>query len=216
MCRCGDMDKQEESAKVAEEVKKCRKCGLWRGAIQSVPGEGSFDAKVIFVGEAPGFHEDQRGIPFCGAAGKLLDKLLTSIRLKRDEVFITNVLKHRPPGNRDPSPEEIEACRSFLDRQIEIIEPEIIVTLGRFSMAKFLPNALISQVHGQPRFVQWGERELIVIPMYHPAAALRNGKIMMAEQEDFIKLGKFLEKLNGGEEVEVEKEKEKEEQLKLI
>jgi len=216
MCRCGDMDKQEELIKIAEEVKKCRKCSLWQGAIQSVPGEGSFDAEVVFVGEAPGFHEDQRGIPFCGAAGKLLDKLLALAKLRRDEVFITNVLKHRPPGNRDPLPSEIEACRPFLDRQIGIIEPKIIATLGRFSMAKFLPNVLISQVHGQPRFVQRGERELIVVPMYHPAAALRNGKIMVAEQEDFMKLGKFLEKLNGGEEVEVEKEKEKEEQLKLI
>jgi len=216
MCRCGDMDKKEELAKVAEEVKKCRKCGLWRGATQSVPGEGSFDAQVVFVGEAPGFHEDQRGIPFCGAAGKLLDKLLALAQLERGDVFITNVLKHRPSGNRDPLPSEIEACRSFLDRQIEIIEPKIIVTLGRFSMAKFLPNALISQVHGQPRFVEFGGKEWIVIPMYHPAAALRNGKIMVAEQEDFIKLGEFLEKINGGGEVKVEKEKEKEEQLKLI
>jgi len=209
------MDKQEELNAIAEEVKKCRKCGLWRGAIQSVPGEGSFDAKVIFVGEAPGFHEDQRGIPFCGAAGKLLDKLLALARLKRDEVFICNMLRHRPPNNRDPSPEEIEACRSFLDRQIEIIEPKIIVTLGRFSMAKFLPNALISQVHGQPRFVEFEGKEIIVIPMYHPAAALRNGKIMVAEQEDFIKLEEFLEKLEGKGTVEIEREKE-EEQLKLI
>ena len=216
MCRCGDMDKKEELIKVAGEVKKCRKCDLWRGAIQSVPGEGSFDAQVVFVGEAPGFHEDQRGIPFCGAAGKLLDKLLALAQLERGDVFITNVLKHRPSGNRDPLPSEIEACRSFLDRQIEIIEPKIIVTLGRFSMAKFLPNALISQVHGQPRFVEFGGKEWIVIPMYHPAAALRNGKIMVAEQEDFIKLGEFLEKINGGGEVKVEKEKEKEEQLKLI
>ena len=209
------MDKQEELIKIVEEVKKCRKCGLWRGAIQSVPGEGSFDAKVVFVGEAPGFHEDQRGIPFCGAAGKLLDKLLALAKLKRDKVFITNVLKHRPSNNRDPSPEEIEACRSFLDRQIEIIEPKIIVTLGRFSMAKFLPNALISQVHGQPRFVEFEGKEIIVIPMYHPAAALRNGKIMVAEQEDFIKLEEFLEKLEGKGTVEIEREKE-EEQLKLI
>ena len=214
------MDKQGELIKIAEEVKKCRKCGLWRGATQSVPGEGSFDAKVVFVGEAPGFNEDQKGIPFCGAAGKLLDKLLALARLKRDEVFITNVLKHRPPGNRDPSPEEIGACRSFLDHQIEIFEPKIIVTLGRFSMAKFLPNALISQIHGQPRFVQWGERELIVIPMYHPAAALRNGKIMAEEQKDFGKLGAFLEKLEGKEKIEIEKEEKVEEkekeQLKLI
>jgi len=210
------MNRQKELAKVAEEVKKCRKCDLWRGAIQSVSGEGNFDAQVVFVGEAPGFHEDQRGIPFCGAAGKLLDKLLALAKLRRDEIFITNVLKHRPPGNRDPLPSEIEACRPFLDRQVGIIEPKIIVTLGRFSMAKFLPDALISQVHGQPRFVEFGGKEIIVVSMYHPAAALRNGKIMVAEQEDFIKLGKFLEKLNGGEEIEVEKEKEKEEQLKLI
>jgi len=191
---------------------------LWRRATKAVPGEGSFDAQVVFVGEAPGFHEDQRGIPFCGAAGKLLDKLLALAKLRRDEVFITNVLKHRPPGNRDPLPSEIEACRPFLDRQIKIIEPKIIVTLGRFSMAKFLPNALISQVHGQPRFVKFGGKEIIVVPMYHPAAALRNGKIMATEQEDFIKLGKFLEKLKGEEKIEIEKEEktEEKEQLKLI
>jgi len=212
------MNKQEELIKVAEEINRCRKCSLWQQATKAVPGEGSFDAKVIFVGEAPGFHEDQKGIPFCGAAGKLLDKLLVLARLKRDDVFITNVLKHRPPGNRDPSFEEIEACRSFLDRQIEIIDPKIIVTLGRFSMVKFLPNVLISQVHGQPRFAQWGERELIVLPMYHPAAALRNGKIMVEEQRDFRKLGAFLEKLEGKEKIEIKKEEKTKdkEQLKLI
>jgi len=212
------MDKQKELAKIAEEIGKCRKCGLWRRATKAVPGEGNCEAKVMLVGEAPGFNEDQRGIPFCGAAGKLLDKLLALAKLKRDEVFITNILKHRPPGNRDPLPSEIEACRSFLDRQTEVIEAKIIITLGRFSMAKFLPQALISQVHGQPRFVEFGGRELIVVPMYHPAAALRNGKIIAEEERDFEKLGSFLEKLEGKEKVEIEKEEkiEEKEQLKLI
>lgn len=209
------MGKQRELIKVAEEVNKCRKCGLWQGANKAVPGEGNPNAQVLFIGEAPGFNEDQRGIPFCGAAGKLLDKLLLLAEISRQETFITNVLKHRPPGNRDPSLEEIEACRSFLDRQIEIIEPKIIVTLGRFSMAKFLPEARISQVHGQPRFVKFGDEEVIVIPMYHPAAALRNGKIMAEEEKDFKKLGEFLKKLEGKGKVAIEKTEEKE-QLKLI
>jgi DNA polymerase len=152
----------------------------------------------MFIGEGPGFHEDQQGLPFVGPAGKLLDKLLSSIGLKREEVFITNVIKHRAPGNRDPMPSEIDACRGFLDKQIEVIDPKVVVTLGRFSMDKFIPGARISQVHGQARFVQFGDKKLIVIPMYHPAAALRAGRIMEELRKDFLGIGKYL---GGGDRV---------------
>ena len=136
--------------------------------LKSVPGEGPEDAKILFIGEGPGFHENQQGRPFVGQAGKFLDELLSVAGLNRETVFITNVVKCRPPGNRDPQPEELEACSKFLDRQIELINPEIIVTLGRFSMAKFFGQVKISQIHGSMR--KTGER--YIVAMYHPAAAL--------------------------------------------
>lgn len=182
------MEKQEKLEEIAKRVTACQKCGLYKNATKSVPGEGAADAEVVFIGEAPGFNEDQRGIPFCGASGRLLDKLLVSIGLRRNEVWIGNVIKHRPSANRDPSPGEIEACRPFLDEQIKIINPKIIVTLGRFSMNKFLPGEYISRIHGQARYVDFADKRRIVIPMYHPAAALRNGRIMEEIKEDFKKI----------------------------
>ncbi len=185
--------KQEELQKIAQEVEKCQRCSLYKRATRGVAGEGNPDARVMFIGEGPGYWEDQKGIPFCGAAGKLLDELLQLIKLDRKEVFIGNVIKHRPPGNRDPLPIEIEACRPWLDRQIEIIQPEIIVTLGRFSMAKFLPEAKISRIHGQPQTVEFQDKKIVVMPMYHPAAGLRRGEILEDLRKDFLKLGKLLE-----------------------
>jgi uracil-DNA glycosylase family 4 len=151
-------------------------------------GEGNPDAKIMFIGEAPGFHEDQLGRPFVGAAGKLLDRLLGLAGLRREDVYICNVLKNRPPGNRDPLPTEITEAEKFLDGQIAIVDPEVIVTLGRFSMGKFLPGVKITQVHGVPKRV--GPR--LVVPMFHPAAALRAGSVMKAIQEDFTKLPETL------------------------
>jgi uracil-DNA glycosylase family 4 len=208
--------KEERLKKIAARVEKCTRCVLYRGATMAVPGAGSPEAKAMFIGEGPGYHEDQQGLPFVGAAGKLLDKLLASINLKRSEVFIGNVIKHRPPGNRDPLPEEIEACRSFLDEQIKVINPKIIVTLGRFSMAKFLPDEKISQIHGQARFVDWQGKKLVVLPMYHPAAALRRGEIMHQLKEDFQKISLLLKGdlvVEKEEPVELEK---KGKQLSLI
>ena len=179
---------------IAEQIRQCRRCRLYEQATKAVPGEGSPQARVVFVGEAPGYHEDQQGIPFCGAAGRLLEELLNSIKLKRAEVWIGNMIKHRPPDNRDPQPDELAACQPFLDQQIAVIDPEIIVTLGRFSMNKFLPGEFISQVHGQARFVDFAGKQRIVIPMYHPAAALRNGKIMEAIKNDFQKISQFLDR----------------------
>ena len=186
------MDKKRALEEIAEKMSKCQRCPLYKNATNSVPGEGNPEAEIMFIGEGPGYHEDQRGIPFCGQAGKLIDELLQSIEVKREEVFIGNVLKHRPPENRDPLPEEIEACRVWLDKQIEIIQPKIIITLGRFSMAKFIPEGKISSLHGQARFVDFEGRKYIVIPMFHPAAALRSLEIMSKIKEDFKKIPKML------------------------
>jgi len=143
----------------------------------------------MFIGEAPGFHEDQQGRPFVGAAGRFLEELLESIGLTRDDVFITNVIKCRPPGNRDPLPEEIEACKSFLDRQIEVIQPKLVVTLGRFSMARAFPKARISRIHGQPRKIGG----VIYYPMYHPAAALHQPSLRRTVEEDMHRIPELLE-----------------------
>jgi uracil-DNA glycosylase family 4 len=185
-------EKKEELQKIAQEVEKCQQCSLYKRANRSVPGEGNPEARLMFIGEGPGYYEDQKGIPFCGAAGKLLDELLDSIKLDRKEVFIGNVIKHRPPDNRDPLPIEIEACRQWLDKQIKIIQPEIIVTLGRFSMAKFLPEAKISRIHGQPQTVEFQGRKVTIMPMYHPAAGLRRGEVLEDLRKDFLRLGELL------------------------
>lgn len=174
--------------KVAAEVRACTKCPLHRSRTHAVPGDGSPHAQIMFIGEGPGFHEDQSGLPFVGAAGNFLNELLTNIGLKREDVFITNVVKCRPPGNRDPLPEEIEACRGYLDRQIEIINPKVIVTLGRYSMARWFPAARISHIHGKPR--QFGRR--LIVPFYHPAAALHQPSLHRTVVEDFAKLPEFV------------------------
>jgi uracil-DNA glycosylase, family 4 len=184
--------KNKELEKIAHQVSECKKCSLYKNTTNPVPGEGNPQAEVMFIGEAPGYWEDQRGHPFVGQAGKLLNELLQLIKLSRESVFIANVIKHRPPENRDPLPEEIEACKEFLDAQIKIIDPKIIVTLGRFSLNKFLPGEFISKIHGQARFVEFAGRKRIVIPMYHPAAALRNERIMEELKFDFQKIKKFL------------------------
>lgn len=186
------MNKKKALGEIARQVSKCQRCSLYKNANQGVPGEGNSEAEIMFIGEGPGYHEDQQGIPFCGAAGKLLDNLLQSIKVKREDVFIGNVVKHRCPNNRDPLPEEIEACKIWLDKQIEIIRPKIIVTLGRFSMYKFIPDAKISQIHGQARYVNLESRKYIVIPMFHPAAALRRADVMEQIKQDFKKIPQFL------------------------
>jgi DNA polymerase len=147
------------------------------------------DAEIMFVGEAPGFHEDQQGIPFVGAAGRFLDQLLEMVDIKRERVYIANVIKCRPPGNRDPRVEEVDACRQYLDRQIELIQPRVVVTLGRYSMARAFPDEKISRVHGEPRIVE-GQ---VYFPMYHPAAALHQPSLRTAVEEDFKRLRQFLD-----------------------
>lgn len=182
------MKAEDELRQVAEEVAGCVKCPLHHSRKLAVPGEGPANAEIMFIGEGPGFHENEQGRPFVGAAGKYLEDLLAKINLKRSQVFIANVVKCRPPGNRDPMPEELEACRAYLERQIQAINPKVIVTLGRFSMANFLPNAKISSVHGQAMKV----KGRLVIAMYHPAAALHQQSLKPVVEQDFARLPELM------------------------
>jgi len=156
-----------------------------------VPGEGPQDAEIMFIGEAPGFHEDQQGRPFVGASGRFLEELLESIGLTRDDVFIANVIKCRPPSNRDPLPDEIKACKPLLDRQLELIQPKLVVTLGRFSMARAFPKARISRIHGQPRKIGG----VLYYPMYHPAAALHQPSLRSTIKEDMLRIPELLQQV---------------------
>lgn len=174
---------------IAQQVAVCEKCELRFSRKNTVPGSGSPQTEILFIGEGPGFHENEQGVPFVGRSGKFLDELLAGCGMDRSTVFITNVVKCRPPSNRDPKPDELAACGRFLDRQIEAINPKVIVTLGRFSMAKFIHKAKISQIHGQPRWV----RGRLIVPMYHPAAALRLGSLRPVMKEDFAKLPEWIE-----------------------
>ena len=195
------MEKQEKAQKLAalaQQIKVCQKCPLFKGTTNPVPGDGNPDAKVMFIGEAPGFHEDQQGLPFVGRAGQLLNRSLAEIKLKREDVFIGNMIKHRPPENRDPLPDEIQACQSYLVKQIDIIKPTIIATLGRFAMEYFLKGEKISKIHGQPRWVMWQERRLLIAPFFHPAAALRNPHVMRQFNEDMKKLPHIIDALESG------------------
>ncbi len=170
-------------------VRACSRCSLHVGRTHAVPGAGPANATIMFIGEAPGFHEDQQGLPFVGAAGKLLNELLEKAGIERNTVYISNVIKCRPPGNREPAPEEVEACAPYLDQQIDIIKPKVIVTLGRYSMARAFPDEKISVVHGKPRKVG----EYIYFPMYHPAAALHQPSLRSIVETDFIRLRELLD-----------------------
>ncbi len=174
---------------VEKEAMQCTKCSLHQGRTQVVWMDGNPDSDLMFIGEAPGFHEDRQGKPFVGAAGKLLDEMLAEIGLDRTKCTICNVLKCRPPNNRDPLPDEIEACRKWLDRQIELIDPPVIVTLGRHSMGKFIPGASISRIHGDPRVIDGR----VIVPMFHPAAALHQERYRSLIVADFEKLTAILD-----------------------
>lgn len=178
----------EELEQIAREVAECTACVLARTRHKTVPGYGDPHAKIMFIGEAPGYHEDQQGKPFVGPAGQFLDELLASIGLTREQVFIANVVKCRPPNNRDPQPDEIAACDHFLRRQISAIQPKVVVTLGRFSMAKFFPGESISRIHGRAR----RQNGVIYFPLYHPAAALHQPALRRTIEEDFKKLPELI------------------------
>jgi DNA polymerase len=185
------MTPPETLVAIESRVRTCQLCALADTRKNAVPGAGRPDADIMLIGEGPGYHENEQGLPFVGAAGKLLDELLAAIGLNREDVYITNVLKCRPPGNRDPQLEEIDACRAYLDRQIELIDPAVIVTLGRFSMARWFPGARISAIHGQPMRI--GAR--VVVPMFHPAAALHQPKYRPMLHHDFKQLPGFIAQL---------------------
>ena len=209
------MDKKEELEKLKKEMEEDESLPKYPGSTQLVFGEGNPNAEIYYLGEAPGFYEDQQGRPFVGQAGKLLDRLNAENGIKREDVYISNVVRYRPPNNRDPLPDEITAFGEYVAREIEIIKPKVIVTLGRFSMNKFLPGEFISRVHGRRRNVFLKGRDIMVIPMYHPAAALRNGAVMEQFREDFKAIPKVLEELKQ-KECQEEEEKNRPQQIDLI
>lgn len=182
------------------QIVGCKRCALAQGRSNAVPGEGPENAQIVFIGEAPGFHENRLGRPFVGAAGQFLEELLASIQMRRDDVYICNVIKCRPPNNRDPLPNEIEACAAYLDRQIELIKPRLIVTLGRYSMAKFMPKASISKVHGVSSKIG----EFVVLPLFHPAAALHQPKYRADIESDMLKIPQILAQVDGVEQVRLD------------
>ena len=175
-------------AELNNEIAACRDCELALQRTKVVPGEGAEEADLFFIGEAPGWHEDQQGRPFIGPAGQFLDQLLASIGLQRAQVYIANVIKCRPPQNRDPLPTEIQACSKWLDRQVEIVRPKIIITLGRYSLARYFSGESIGKIHGKPRKVG----EVIYYPMYHPAAALHQGSLRQIIEEDMLRIPQLL------------------------
>ena len=196
-----------ELSQLYMEIARCEGCELSGHRKQVVPGEGAEDADLLFIGEAPGWHEDQQGRPFVGPAGHFLDELLRSIGLRREDVYIANVIKCRPPSNRDPLPDEIRACRKWLDHQIELISPKVIVTLGRHSLAQFLPGDAIGKVHGKAQ----KKDGIIYFAMYHPAAALHQQSLRQVIMEDMLKIPPFL-----AQAAEVVEEEHKPEQLSMF
>jgi len=186
--------------KVANDVSGCNRCDLYHSREKGVPGEGPSDADIMLIGEGPGFHENMQGRPFVGAAGELLVELLDSIGMKREDVYITNVVKCRPPGNRDPAPEELLACSQYLDQQVQVINPKVIVTLGRFSMARYIPHSKISEIHGQAIQV----KGKLVVPFYHPAAALHRTSLRTTVEEDFSKLPDSIKNTKKAPEIKIE------------
>ena len=183
-----------------EQIALCNKCEIAKYRTRVVPGEGTENADIMFIGEAPGWHEDQQGRPFVGSAGQFLDRLLASIGFNREHVYIANVIKCRPGGNRDPLPAEIDNCRNWLDRQIEIIRPRMIVTLGRYSMAKFFPGKTISKIHGTAR----EQDGIIYYAMYHPAAALHQQKLRQTIEDDMLRIPSLLAEADVVKETESE------------
>jgi len=176
---------------LTEQVNTCVKCPLSKTRTLAVPGEGPFDPDIMFVGEGPGFHEDKQGRPFVGQAGRFLEELITSIGMRRDQVYITNVVKCRPPENRDPAPNEMAACAPYLDRQMAILSPKIIVTLGRYSMARHFPGQSITRIHGQPK----REGNRFILPLFHPAAGLRSPDVAELTRQDFLQIPMLLQQL---------------------
>lgn len=190
------MHKQQLLDQIAADILKSNICqDLAKQAKHLVPGDGNPDADIVFIGEAPGKNEDEQGIPFIGAAGKFLNEMLAGIGMERHDIYITNIVKYRPPNNRDPLPEEKKVFWPYLVRQLEIIQPKVVVTLGRHSMEYFLPGQKISQIHGQPTQVVVGQQTLVILPLYHPAAALYNGGLRQTLIDDFNTMPEIIKQL---------------------
>jgi len=208
------VDAETRLTEIAAEIRQCTNCPLSKTRKNPVPGAGPANAEIMCIGEGPGHHENEQGLPFVGASGKFLSQLLQDGGVPRESVFITNVVKCRPPANRDPQPNELMACSTFLDRQIEVINPLIIITLGRFSMACYFDNARISSIHGEP---VWRNDRLIV-PMYHPAAALHQPKLRPVIAHDFSQLKEMIEreKIRREKKIAISKEQESASQLSLF
>ncbi len=164
-------------------------------ATNLVMGDGNVDADIVFIGEAPGKNEDEQGLPFVGAAGKFLNEMLAAAEMDRGDVYITNIVKYRPPNNRDPEPDEKKAFWPYLLKQLQIIQPKVVITLGRHSMEYFLPGMKISAIHGEPKRVKFGDDHLVIIPLFHPAAALYNGSLRQTLIDDFLMVPKIIEKM---------------------
>jgi len=193
--------KQELLEQIKADIIKNNICpDLAHEAKNLVMGDGNIDAEIVLIGEAPGKKEDETGLPFVGAAGKFLNEMLTTVDMVRSDVYITNIVKYRPPNNRDPLPEEKEAFWPYLVRQLNVIQPKIVVTLGRHSMEYFLPGQKISAIHGQPKRINFGDTKLVIVPLYHPAAALYNGSMRATLIEDFNKLPKIIDILQNEKE----------------
>jgi len=195
---------------IARSIDRCSKCRLYKGRTKPVPGAGSYTAKIVFVGEAPGYNEDKQGLPFVGRAGQLLSQLLAENGITRDQIWIGNILKCRPPDNRDPLVDEIRACEPYLEKQLELIDPEIIVPLGRFAMNHFIKQGTISENHGKVFKIEGR----LILPLYHPAAALRNTNVLAILKTDFRMINTALK--GEAETVEPVKEMENENQIPLI
>lgn len=201
-----------ELQNIRTQIEKCTLCQIHSSKNKTVPGEGNSTPEIMLIGEAPGKNEDLQGKPFVGAAGKILDQLLSSIKLSRDQVFITNMIKCRPPNNRDPLDQEISNCANFLNEQIHFLKPKMIVTLGRYSFSKFLPDRLIS--HDRGKLFKW--KNVFIYPVYHPAAALRNSSIKIKLEQDFLGIIKSLEKIKSNPNTKQKNKYKENEQLSSL
>lgn len=210
------MKKGSELQKLKETMAVDDSLPLKKEDTNLVFGVGDPNAEILFIGEGPGYWENLKEEPFVGNAGKLLDTVLRAISIPRESVYITNIVHHRPPENRDPEPSEISAYGKYLDKIIKIIDPKIIITLGRFSMGKFLPGASISSIHGKIQRVNWKGKDIVVLPMYHPAAALRNGNMMFSFKDDFRKIPDILKQVLEEEKTKRKEKSEEVEQMELI
>lgn len=217
MQKTDDFNNAETLSDINSLISDCKKCELYKTKTKDVPGIGNEKAEIVFIGEAPGKNEDLEGEPFVGAAGKFLTEMIEEIRMTRKDVYIANVLKHRPPNNRDPLPEEIEACWPYLQRQLEIINPSLIVFLGRHALNRFFPSLKISEAHGKAFRKEWQGKKQVFLALYHPAAALYNGGMRETLKEDFNKIPKLLKKIET-EQInnETDQENNKSKQQKLI